>query len=297
VHQFLQAAAFGLLQGGLLALVAVGFSLVWGVMNVINLGHGALAVAGAYVAWLLNSRLGIDPFISLPIVAVCLFGVGYVMQRFVINLIVNAPIFLTLILTYGLGLLITSALQIVFSANDQQLTTNHGYALQPIEVGGIALPVGLLIAFGTAVVVTVALALMMGRTRLGQAISATGMDRGAARLMGIRVRHIYALTFAIAAALAGVAGAMWGTIGTFNPTDVPLTLTFDAFVVSVLGGLGNMYGALVGGLVLGMAQSLGGLYLHGTWVDAIGMGVLLLTLLFRPSGLIGSPYFAGRAEV
>jgi branched-chain amino acid transport system permease protein len=137
----------------------------------------------------------------------------------------------------------------------------------------------------------------MAHTRLGQAISATGMDRGAARLMGIRVRHVYAVTFGIAAGLAGIAGAMNGTVDTFNPTTTPIQLTFDAFVVSVLGGLGNMYGALFGGLLLGVAQSLGGLYLTGSWVDAIAMGVLVVTLLVRPSGLVGSSYFSGRVEV
>jgi branched-chain amino acid transport system permease protein len=297
MHQLLQAVSYGLLQGGLLALVAVGFSLVWGVMNVINLGHGALAVTGAYVAWELNTRFGVDPFVALPVVAVALFLIGYIIQRSLINLIVNAPIFLTLILTYGIGLIITSSEQLIFSANDQQLTTVNGYAGHPFTVADIALPVGLLIACGAAVAVTVALAAVMGHTRLGQAISATGMDRGAARLMGIRVRHIYAVTFGIAAALAGLAGALWGTVGTFNPNDLPLILTFDGFVVSVLGGLGNTYGALLGGLVLGVAQSVGGLYLTGTWVTAIAMGVLLVTLLLRPSGLIGSPYFAGRVEV
>jgi branched-chain amino acid transport system permease protein len=210
---------------------------------------------------------------------------------------VNAPIFLTLILTYGIGLLLTSSLQLLFTANDQQILTAHDYAGNPLVVAGIAFPVGLLVSFVVAVAVTLGLALTMGRTRLGQAISATGMDRGAARLMGIRVRHIYAVTFGIAAALAGIAGAMWGTVGTFNPNALPLTLTFDAFVVSVLGGLGNPYGALLGGVVLGFAQSIGGLYLTGTWVTAIAMGVLLLTLLVRPSGLIGRPYFSGRVEV
>jgi branched-chain amino acid transport system permease protein len=123
------------------------------------------------------------------------------------------------------------------------------------------------------------------------------MDRGAARLMGIRARHIYAVTFGIAAALAGVAGTMIATVGSFNPTSTPGQLTLDAFVISVLGGLGNTYGALVGGLVLGLAESLGGLLLTGTWVNAIAMGVLIVTLIIRPSGLIGKALYGGRVEV
>jgi branched-chain amino acid transport system permease protein len=115
--------------------------------------------------------------------------------------------------------------------------------------------------------------------------------------MGIRARHVYAVTFGIAAALAGVAGTMIATVGSFNPTSTPGQLTLDAFVISVLGGLGNMYGALVGGLVLGIAESIGGLLLTGTWVNAIAMAVLILTLIVRPSGLIGKAQYAGRVEV
>ncbi len=295
MSQFLQAAAYGVVQGGLLALVAVGFSLVWGIMNVINLSHGALAVAGAYLAWWLNLHFGLDPFLAIPIVALSLFGVGYVTQRGLINLVINAPIFLTLLLTFGLNLVILNLLQLLFSADDRTIDT--AYASQSFVVATVNIPYGRLAACGLAVAITLALAALMTRTRLGRAIGATGMDRGAARLMGIRARHVYAVTFGIAAALAGVAGTMIATVGSFNPTTTPGQLTLDAFVISVLGGLGNMYGALVGGLVLGIAESLGGLLLTGTWVNAIAMAVLILTLIVRPSGLIGKAQYAGRVEV
>src|SRR5712692_3210295 len=285
--QFAQAAAYGVVQGGLLALVAVGFSLVWGIMNVINLSHGAFAVTGAYIAWLLNQHFGLDPFLAIPIVAVAMFGFGYVIQRGLINLVVNAPIFLTLLLTFGLSLVILNTLQLLFTADDRTIDT--AYASQSFVIGTVNVPYGRLGAFF--------LAALMTRTRLGQAIGATGMDRGAARLMGIRARHIYAVTFGIAAALAGVAGTMIATVGSFNPTTTPGQLTLDAFVISVLGGLGNMYGALVGGLVLGIAESIGGLLLTGTWVNAIAMAVLIVTLIIRPSGLIGKALYSGRVEV
>ena len=293
--QFLQAAAYGVVQGGLLGLVAVGFSLVWGVMNVINFSHGALAVTGAYVAWILNVRFGLDPFLAIPIVAVALFGFGYVIQRGLINLVINAPIFLTLLLTFGLNLVILNGLQLLFKADDRTIDTT--YASQSFAVGAVNVPYGRLAACGLAIVLTFALALVMSRTRLGHAIGATGMDRGAARLMGIRARHIYAVTFGIAAALAGIAGTMIATVGSFNPTTTPGQLTLDAFVISVLGGLGNMYGALVGGLVLGLAESIGGLLLTGTWVNAIAMAILIATLIIRPSGLIGKAQYSGRVEV
>lgn len=295
MSRFLEALAYGVVQGGLLALVAVGFSLVWGVMNIINLSHGALAVAGAYIAWQLNVRLGLDPFLAIPIVAVAMFGVGYGIQRGLINLVINAPIFLTLLLTFGLGLVILNGLQLVFYSNDRTIDTT--YALQSFAIGAVNIPYGRLAVCGLAVAITIVLAAVMTRTRLGQAISATGMDRGAARLMGIRARHIYAVTFGISAALAGVAGTMIATVGSFNPTTTPGQLTLDAFVISVLGGLGNMYGALVGGFVLGVAETVGGLVLTGTWVNAIAMAVLILTLIVRPSGLIGKAQFSGRVEI
>lgn len=293
--QFFQAATYGLVEGGLLALVAVGFSLVWGVMNVINLSHGAFAVTGAYLAWILNRTLGVDPIVSLPIVAVALFGFGYAVQRGVINLVINAPIFLTLLLTFGLNLVILNVLQLLFTPDDRTIDTS--YASQSFAISGVNIPYGRLGACLLAVAVTVGLALVMTRTRLGHAIGATGMDRGAARLMGIRARHVYAVTFGIAAALAGIAGTMIATVGSFNPTTTPGQLTLDAFVISVLGGLGNTYGALAGGLLLGVAQSLGGLLLTGTWVNAIAMAVLIVTLIIRPSGLIGKAQYGGRVEV
>ncbi len=188
--QFLQAAAYGVVQGGLLALVAVGFSLVWGVMNVVNFSHGALAVTGAYLAWFLNLHVGLDPFLAIPIVAVAMFAFGYVIQRGLINLVINAPIFLTLLLTFGLSLVILNGLQLVFKSDDRTIDT--AYASQSFALGAVNVPYGRLAACILAIVVTVGLALVMNRTRLGHAIGATGMDRGAARLMGIRARHIYA---------------------------------------------------------------------------------------------------------
>jgi len=264
-------------------------------MNVVNLSHGALAVTGAYLAWQLNVRFGFDPFLAIPLVAICMFGFGYALQRGLINLVVNAPIFLTLLLTFGLGLVILNVLQLLYTADDRSISTS--YASQSFAISTVNIPYGRLGACLLALAVTVLLALVMTRTRLGRAIGATGMDRGAARLMGIRARHVYAITFGMSAALAGIAGTMIATVGSFNPTSTPSQLTLDAFVISVLGGLGNMYGALIGGLVLGVAESLGGLLLTGTWVNAIAMGVLILTLVIRPSGLIGKAQYGGRVEV
>ena len=294
VTGFLQATVYGLLQGGLLALVAVGFSLVWGVMNVVNLSHGAFVVLGAYVGWQLNTSLGLDPFLGMVVVALVLFCIGYAVQRFLINLVVNGPIFITLLLTFGLELLLVQGMNIVFTANYQSIPTS--YAGNAIVLGGIQVPLGRLLAFLLAVGITVLLVKVMANTRIGMSIMATGMDRGAARLMGIRARHVYALTFGIATALAGMAGTMVGTVGTFNPAAAG-GFTLLSFVIAVLGGLGNMYGAMVGGLLMGLVQAWGGYYLSGTWVNALAFLVLIVVLMFRPSGLVGKAFYAARVEV
>jgi len=294
VTSFFQATLYGLLQGGLLALIAAGFSLVWGVMNVVNLAHGSFVILGAYVAWKLHSVVGVDPFVGMLVSALALFAFGYLVQRYVINLVVNAPIFVTLLLTFGLDLLLVQGMNIVFSADYRSIQTS--YASQNFGAAGVRLPYGRLFAFLVAVAATLVLVAVVNRTRVGLSITATGMDRGAARLMGIRARHVYALTFAIAAALAGLAGAMVGTVGTFQPADAA-RYTLLSFVIAVLGGLGNMYGAMVGGVVIGLVEAWGGQYLPGTWVNALAFLVLVLVLIFRPSGLVGKAYYAARVEV
>jgi branched-chain amino acid transport system permease protein len=293
VTQFLQATVYGLLDGGLLALVAVGFSLVWGVMNIVNLAHGAFVVVGAYIAWKLNEAAGLDPYLGMFASAAGLFVAGYIVQRFLINLVVNAPIWMTLLLTFGLSLLIVNGLILLFTADFRALHTS--WSENSLELGDVRVPYGRLAGFGVSVAVTVGLVLFMGRTKIGLAIRATGMDRAAARLMGMNVRHVYAFTFGLAAAMAGMAGAILGTINTFSPNSAG-EFTLQSFVIAVLGGLGNMWGALAGGVLLGLVQAWGGQYLSGTLVNAIAFGVLVLVLVVKPSGLIGKPYYEARAE-
>jgi branched-chain amino acid transport system permease protein len=292
--QFLQATVNGLLQGGLLALVAVGFSLVWGVMNIVNLAHGAFVVIGAYIAWKLQTGAGIDPLLGMVVAAVALLAAGYLVQRYLINLVVNAPIWMTLLLTFGLSLMLVNGLVLLFTGDFRSIPTSYGS--DSLVLGSVHVPVGRLIAFVIAIGFTLALVWFMDRTRLGLAIKATGMDRGAARLMGVRVRRIYGLTFGIAAGLAGAAGAIYGTVDTFSPADAG-SFTLQSFVIAVLGGLGNMWGALAGGLLLGVVQAWSGQYLGGTLINAVAFAVLVAVLVFRPAGLLGKPYYEARVEV
>ena len=291
---FLQATVYGLLQGGLLALVAVGFSLVWGVMNIVNLTHGAFVILGAYIAWEMHSWFGLDPFLGMFVSAAVLFVLGYLLQRFLINLVVNGPVFITLLLTFGINMMVVQGMNLAFSADYRSIQTS--YVSNSLSIGGVRIPLVRLLAFGLAIVITFLLVAFVTKTRTGTSIMATGMDRGAARLMGIRARHVYALTFGIAAGLAGMAGTMIGTIGTFDPSAAG-RFTLMAFVVAVLGGLGNMYGALVGGLLMGLVEAWGGQYLPGTWVNAIAFLVLIIVLIVRPNGLVGRAFYAARVEI
>jgi branched-chain amino acid transport system permease protein len=275
VTQFLQATVNGLLDGGLLALVAVGFSLVWGVMNIVNLAHGAFVLIGAYIGWKLDSSLGIPPLLAMFVAAAALLGVGYLVQRYLINLVVNAPIWMTLLLTFGLSLVLVNGLVLLFTGDFRSIPTSYGS--DGLTLGDVRIPYGRLIAFGLA-------------------IKATGMDRGAARLMGVKVRRVYGLTFGIAAGLAGAAGAIYGTVDTFSPADAG-GFTLQSFVIAVLGGLGNMWGALAGGLLLGVVQAWSGQYLGGTLINAVAFAVLVTVLIVRPAGLLGKPYYEARVEV
>jgi len=295
VTQFAQATSYGLLQGGLLGLVAVGFSLVWGVMNVVNLAHGAFVLAGAYVAFELNAWLGLDPFLAMLPAAVLLFVAGYLLQRYLVNLVVNAPVFITLLLTFGLQLLLVNGMIILFTANYRSIRTGYAQAALTLP-GDIRIPLGRLVAALLAVGVTLALRHVIRRTTIGQSILATGMDRGAARLMGIKAAHVYAVTFGLAAALAGAAGAAVGAVGTFSPADAG-RFTLFSFVAAVLGGLGNMSGALYGGLLLGLVEAWGGQLLPGTLVNAVAFAVLVVVLAVRPQGLAGRSFYASRVEV
>jgi branched-chain amino acid transport system permease protein len=292
--QLVQAGLYGLLQGCMLGLIAVGFSLVWGVMNVVNLAHGAFVVVGAYIAFEVHKTIGLDPFLGSVPAALALFVLGYLVQRYMINLVVNAPIFITLLLTFGLQLLLVNGLILLFTADYRSIPTRYG-ADSLILPGDVRLPLGRLIAALIALGLTVALGYLMRHTRTGLAILATGMDRGAARLMGIKARHVYALTFGIAAGLAGGAGAAVGAVSTFSPADAG-RFTLFSFVAAVLGGLGNSSGALLGGLVLGLVEGIGGQLLPGTLVNALAFAVLVVVLAIRPQGIAGRAFYASRVE-
>ena len=280
----------GLLLGGLYAAVAVGFSLVWGIMNVVNLTHGAFIMLGGYIVFTLFTMAHIDPFLALPISMLVLFGLGWLVQKLLINQILRAPIMMTLLLTFGLSLIITDSAFQVGSASLRTIRLPYGSAGLHLE--GLVIPYVRLACLAIAITLTTFLHLFLNRTRLGLAILATGMDQDAARLVGISPRQVYALTFAIGAALAGAAGGLIAILYPISPS-IGEPYTLRAFVVVVLGGIGNVWGALLGGLVFGLVQVIGGSVFGTGYEDAIAFGLMVLILIVRPRGLIGKPFYSG----
>jgi len=279
----------GLLQGCLLALVGLGFSIVWGVLNIINLAHAALIMLAAYLTYFLWSALGLDPFLALPITMLALFGLGYGLQKYVINLVMGASALSTFLLTFGFeALLVTLALRL-FSADTRQ--TKPFYANASLSLGPLYLPYTQLGAVVVALVLTYLLYLFLDRTQTGSSIRAVGQDRIAARLMGIDIGQTYALTFGVGAALAGAAGALLSTTSGFSPNAFG-AFNVLAFSVVVLGGLGSIPGALLGGLVFGLVYEFGGTYLLAQR-DVVIFAILILVLVVRPTGLLGREGYRG----
>ena len=286
MSQFTQQVILGLLLGGVYVAVALGFSLVWGILNIVNLAHGAFVIIGAYVTWALFAHLHIDPFLSLPVAAVALFLIGYALQRGVINRVIRAPLLFTFLLTFGINLVIVSLLLLVFTADFRSV--NPSYAGAGLQLGSISIPYIRVGGLAVALLLAAILWAILNRTRMGAAILAVGADRDAAQLVGIDLRHAYALTFAIGAAFAGVAGGIISTLQSITPTaGDPYTL--QAFAVVILGGLGRVSATVAGGLLFGLievlAQSAPGL--GSGYANAIAFAVLVIVLVLRPQGLLG----------
>ena len=280
----LQVLLNGLLQGGLYALMALGLALVWGVLNIVNLAHGAFIMLGGYVVWLLYTRTGIDPFALLPAAALAMFVLGYAVQRGVLNLVIRGPMFNTLLITFGLEVVLTYLAQIVFSADFR--TINPSYAGTSVTWAGVTLPLVKVAAFVIALALTLGMWLLLLHTRVGRRIRATAQNLVAARLYGVEPRHLYALTFAIGAALAGVAGGLFGMVSQLNPY-IGATLTAKCFAIAIIGGLDSPLGVIVGGLVLGIIEAFASWLLGSTFVDVVSFGLLVLVLIVRPTGLLG----------
>ncbi len=278
-----QVAINGLLVGGLYALMALGLSLIWGVMDVINVAHGAFIMLGAYTTyWLFQA--GIDPLVSLPISLGLLFILGFLLQKYLINLVIRAELFITLLLTFGIEILIVNLARVVWTANVRRVATSYSGA--SISIGELTVPLVRVVAFVIALILAGALFVLLERTRMGRAIRATSQDLLAARLTGTNVSNTYAITFGLGAGLAGAAGSLWSMLFPITPT-MGGVLTLKSFVVSVIGGLGTMAGPVIGGLVLGVAENFTSAYIGPTFPNLVSFGLLVITLILRPRGILG----------
>jgi branched-chain amino acid transport system permease protein len=284
-----QAIVNGVLLGGLYACMAMGFSLIWGVMNIINLAHGSMMVLGAYITYFLTTHVGIDPFVTILVSAPALFVLGYLLQRYLINRVVAASVFLTLILTFGLDMILTNTQVALFSSDVRSV--NPSYSGDGLSIGGILLPYTRLAVFVIAVALAVALALFLKRSRTGNAIEATSFDIEAAQLVGVDTPKIYAKTFGIGAMLAGIAGSLIAVVFTFSPAS-SIAFTTKAFVVVILGGLGSVPGAIAGGVLLGVAENVASLEFDPGYRNAVGFVLVLVVLIWLRRGIFGKPFYA-----
>jgi branched-chain amino acid transport system permease protein len=287
---FVQHIINGLLQGSMLALMALGFSLVWGILHIVNLSHAATIMLAAFLTYFLWSGLGLDPLLSLPITMAALFIFGFLLQKYVINFVMKAPPLTTFLLTYGIETLLVSLALRAWTADMRQ--SKPGYANTSLVIGNLQLPytqlAGIVVSFGLTLLVY----LYLDHTKAGRAIRAVAMDRVAARLMGVNISHIYALTFGIGAALAGAYGALLSTTNAFAPNSFSI-YNILAFSIVVLGGLGSIPGVLVGGVTFGLVYEFAGTYLLSQR-DVIIFGILILVLVVKPTGLLGREGYGGQ---
>ncbi|RTL71260.1 MAG: branched-chain amino acid ABC transporter permease [Hyphomicrobiales bacterium] len=290
----LQILVNGILLGGIYASIAGGFSLVWGVLNVINILHGSFVVLGAYMAFFAYTLLGIHPYLFVPIAALLLFAIGLAVQYAIVNRVIDAPVLVSLTLTFGLTLFLDNVMLNAFKADFRKVNLRPPLGI--IDVSDylpaidIIVPVDRLASMAFAILLVALLYWLLRRTSIGRAIVAVRMDRYAASLMGVDTRIIFAVTFGIGAAMAGAAGALLSPIFPISPLASTAYLG-KAFVICILGGLGSVTGVLVGGVALGVLESFGAYIFGPEHSLTLSFTLLILLLIFRPTGLLGKRGF------
>lgn len=280
---WINAIVQGVLVGGLYALFACGLSLIFGVMRLVNIAHGDLIVLASFLGLAVAEGLGLHPLLCMAIVVPIMFGVGYALQRGLLNLTLGADILPPLLVTFGLSIIIQNALLETFSANTRKLSGGSIEVESLKVVEGLNVGVMPVIVFVSAVAVIGGLQLLLFRTPLGSAFRATSDDPETARLMGIDNRHIFALAMALSLAVVAIAGIFLGMRSNFDPSIGPARLLF-AFEAVIIGGLGSLWGTLAGGVILGVSQAIGAQIDPG-WQILAGHIAFLIILVVRPRGL------------
>src|SRR6266480_4889350 len=274
----------GLLTGAVYALVALGLTLIYGVLHIINFAHGALLTCAMFAAFFAHRLLGLDPYLAALGLTPLFFCLGYALQRFIIGPAAHGEDRNILLVTLGLAVVIENALLYAFRADTR--TINLDYAFDVIDLGIVFLALPRVIGFAGVLVVALVLWLLLSLTDIGKAMRAAAKEKLGAELAGIDVAHIYAVTFGLGTACLAVAACLLLPTYYVNP-HAGNAFVLIAFTIVVLGGMGSVAGALTGGLIIGVVESLCGLYL-GEWLGQNGIFVIfILVLLFRPSGLFG----------
>ncbi len=282
---FLQSLISGILIGGVYALIGIGLTIIFGVMRVINFAHGDIMMVGMYMTYFLFTLFGIDPFVSVLVTIPLMFVFGAILQKLFINRILGALPQNQILLTIGLGLIMSNSMMLAFTSDYKILTTS--YSSSSYRLAGLSVSKPLAISFLITVVITAALYRFLMKTDTGQAIRATAQDREAAQLMGINVKWMSILAFGIGASMAGTAGALISPTYYIFP-QVGSAFTLKAFVITVLGGMGSVVGATLGGVIIGVVESMGAAYISSDWKDVVVFAIFLLVLLVKPSGLMGT---------
>ena len=274
----------GLLFGGVYSLMAVGLTLIFGVMRVVNFAHGDMMVWGMYMAFLLSTKAGLDPYLSFAVCAAVLFVLGVVVQRGLVDPIIAAPHEMQILLMLGVALVLENSALLVFGPEPARVRSP--LARLTWDVGPLYVDVARLVTFLVAIVLTLALSLFLYRTDLGRLIRAAADNHYGALVIGTDVRRVYAAAFGIGAACVGAAGALVSPILPFQP-PTGLSLSVTSFNIVIIGGMGSLLGAFIGGLLVSVAESLGAVFLRPSLKELFSFSLLIVILLFRPAGLFG----------
>ena len=273
-----------MLFGGVFSLMAVGLTLIFGVMRVVNFAHGDMMVWGMYLAWLLATRGGLDPYVGFVVCAGALFVLGYAVQRVLVQRIVDAPHEMQILLMLGVALVLENAALLAFGPEPQRVRS--ALARSTVWLGPLFVDVARLIAFAVAVMLTLLLSLFLFRTDLGRSIRAAADNAYGALVIGTDVRRVYAVAFGVGAACVGAAGALVAPLLPFQP-PTGLQLSVASFNIVIIGGMGSLLGAFVGGLLVAIAESLGAVFLKPSLKELVSFSLLVLIMLFRPAGIFG----------
>jgi branched-chain amino acid transport system permease protein len=267
--------------------LVLGFSIIWGVLGVINFAHGEFVMVGAYLAWMANQWLGLDPFLVAPVVFVIMTLLGFVLQKVLVNRVIDRAHLVSLLVMFGVSIILANGMKLIFSADFRRNETSLDGSWRLAD--GITIPVTKFFVLLAALGILVALSTFLQRTRLGKSIRAAAQNREAAQIVGIDVRWVYAITFAICIGITGVAGALISPVLSVQPFQGP-PLTLKAFAITAMSGLGSIKGALGGAMLLGLIEAGLAIYISGIGTNLAVVSsfvILVLALVLRRQGLFG----------